>query len=86
MKETWETLFNMSKKIPEKEFEVWLKEFMESLTILLENLLLVVDDGVQELLLQELQDITDAVENRDMIRLEDAIRYGLLDTTKKYCK
>lgn len=85
MREKWEKLQALSRNIPEEKFEVWMKETTELMSNLVDNIFPVVDEDIKAILLQELQDITDAMRVKDIVLLEDAIRYGFLDTTEEYC-
>lgn len=85
MREKWEKLQALSRNIPEEKFEVWMKETTELISNLVDNIFPVADEDIKAILLQELQDITDAMRVKDIVLLEDAIRYGFLDTTEEYC-
>lgn len=85
MKDKWEQLYALSKDIEGKMCEKWMMEITQSLTEFVENVLVIVDENVKNIIIQELNDIMSAMNNRDIILLEDSIRYGLLDSTKGYC-
>ena len=85
MRENWEKLQELSRNISEDKFEVWMKETTNLISTMIENIFPMADEENKTIILQELQDITSAMEVKDMVLLEDAIRYGFLDTTEEYC-
>ena len=64
---------------------MWMKETTNLISTMIENIFPMADEENKTIILQELQDITSAMEVKDMVLLEDAIRYGFLDTTEEYC-
>lgn len=84
MKDKWEQLYALSTAIEGKMCEKWMMEITQLLTEFVEDVLAIVDENVKITIIQELNDIMSAMNNRDIILLEDSIRYGLLDSTKGY--